>query len=58
MALSVELLKILACPRCIGEVKPVDDGSALVCEACRLRFPVRDDIPLMLLDEAERIGDR
>ncbi|AJY68489.1 Trm112 family protein [Geobacter sulfurreducens] len=58
MALSIKLFEILACPRCTGEVKPVNNGSALVCEACRLRFPVRDDIPVMLLDEAERIGDR
>lgn len=57
MALSSELLKILACPRCRGEVKRAVDGSSLVCPACRLKYPIRDDIPVMLVDEAEEIGD-
>lgn len=53
MAVLEELLALLACPRCKGELKKSDDGAALVCPACRLRYPVRDGIPVLLIDEAE-----
>ena len=46
-----ELLDILACPLCKTEVKL--DGEYLVCVKCRRRYPIRDDIPIMLVDEAE-----
>ncbi len=57
MALSIELLKILACPRCKGGVILRDDEAGLVCDSCRLIYPVRDGIPVMLVDEAEKIGE-
>lgn len=53
MALSQELLDILACPKCKGEVKLTANGDGLVCEACRLLYPIRDDIPIMLIDQAQ-----
>ncbi|AJE03714.1 Trm112 family protein [Geobacter pickeringii] len=56
MALSEGLLEILACPRCKGKVVLRGDESGLVCESCRLVYPVRDGIPVMLVDEAEKIG--
>jgi uncharacterized protein YbaR (Trm112 family) len=46
-----ELLKILACPVCKTEV--VLEGERLVCVKCGLRYPIRDDIPVMLKEEAE-----
>ena len=52
MSLSPQLLAILVCPRCKGELDYREQESILVCPACALRFPVRDDIPVMLLDEA------
>ena len=54
MAISTELLEILRCPKCKSEVKLKDDESGLVCQKsdCRLVYPVRDDIPVMLIDEA------
>lgn len=55
MSISRELLEILACPKCKGCVRLREDGGAIVCEACRLAYPVRDDIPVMLIDEAEKI---
>jgi len=55
MPIKQELLDILACPQCKGEIRPRDDQQALVCDACRLAYPIRDDIPVMLIDEAERI---
>ena len=53
MNISKELLEILACPKCKGEVTVGEDHTGLVCETCRLVYPVKDDIPIMLVDEAE-----
>ncbi|MBT3378308.1 MAG: Trm112 family protein [Lentisphaerae bacterium] len=53
--ISKELLDILACPAC-DERPPVllsEDGAWLVCQTCGRRYPVRDEIPVMLVDEAE-----
>ncbi len=57
MALSKELLDILACPRCKGELELLSGESGLICHACRLKYPIRDDIPVMLVEEAERFGE-
>ena len=56
MALSNDLLAILACPQCKGALRHEPELPALVCAACRLRFPIRDDIPVMLVAEAEKIS--
>ena len=55
MAISRELLDILACPKCKGDLKLEDDGSGLVCESCKLKFPIKNDIPVMLIDEAIKL---
>lgn len=52
MSLSPQLLSILVCPKCKGELDYREAESSLVCPRCALRFPVREDIPIMLLDEA------
>jgi uncharacterized protein YbaR (Trm112 family) len=52
MAISEDLLMILACPACKAKVELKPDGSALKCVACKRVYPVRDDIPVMLIDEA------
>ncbi|HUR97192.1 MAG TPA: Trm112 family protein [Pyrinomonadaceae bacterium] len=54
MALSPELLEILRCPKCKSEVELKPDNSGLKCTApeCALVYPIRDDIPVMLIDEA------
>lgn len=54
MAVTKELLDILVCPKCKGPIAPSSDASTLDCAACRLRYPVRDGIPVLLIDEAER----
>jgi hypothetical protein len=51
------LLEILACPRCKGKVHYNKNGDALVCDACALAYPIRDDIPVMLVDEAKSVSD-
>jgi len=50
-----ELLDILACPKCKGRVVPDESFTHLVCGACKVRYPIEDDIPIMLIDRAERI---
>lgn len=55
MAVSKELLDILACPKCKGELVLTAARDGLVCEACRLLYEIRDDIPIMLIDEARPI---
>ena len=52
MSVSEELLRILACPKCKGGIRLNEKGDGLDCEACRLTYPIRDDIPVMLIDEA------
>ncbi len=48
-----ELFEILVCPKCKGELKYDDEQDTLICEQCRLIYRVEDDIPIMLIDEAE-----
>jgi uncharacterized protein YbaR (Trm112 family) len=52
MAISQDLLEILACPVCKVKVELEPDGSGLKCIECRRVYPIRDDIPVMLTDEA------
>ncbi len=56
MSINKELLEILACPVCKGGLRQTEDGEGLVCDRCRLKYPVKDGIPVMLADEAEKIG--
>jgi len=53
MAVSPELLEILVCPACkTSPVVSINNGAGLKCEQCRRVYPVKDDIPVMLIDEA------
>mgnify|MGYP001074653890 CR=1 FL=1 len=52
MSLSPELLALLVCPRCKGPLEYDEAAARLACAACSLAYPVRDDIPIMLIDEA------
>ncbi len=56
MALSKELLEILACPKCKGDVKLNGNEDGLVCEKCKLVYEIREDIPVMLIDEAKPLS--
>lgn len=47
-----DLLAILACPKCKGPVKYKEDEEGLVCEACMLLYEIRDNIPVMVIEEA------
>lgn len=52
--LKKELLDILACPACKGELTYDEDNQKLTCQECRLRYRIEDDIPIMLIEEAEK----
>jgi uncharacterized protein YbaR (Trm112 family) len=54
MNLNPALLEIVVCPDCHGKLVEDDPASELVCSSCRLAYPVRDDIPVLLVDEARR----
>ena len=49
-----ELLEILACPNCRAELRADETASELVCTGCGYAYPVRDDIPVLLVDEARK----
>jgi uncharacterized protein YbaR (Trm112 family) len=51
--LKQELLDILACPKCKGDLEYDKKNQKLICHACRLKYTIKDDIPIMLIDEAE-----
>ncbi len=55
MPLSQELLALLVCPKCRGDLRYDRDAERLICEACALRYPVVDGVPVMLPEEAEKI---
>ncbi len=53
MAISEELLEILVCPKCRGEINLNKTKDGLECSACKLVYEIKDDIPIMLIDEAK-----
>ncbi len=55
MTLAPELLEILVCPKCKGDLDYRPAEGVLVCPACRLAYPIEDDIPIMLIDEAKPV---
>lgn len=52
--LERELLDIIACPQCKGELEYKEKDDQLICNSCRLIYRIQDDIPIMLIDEAEK----
>jgi len=52
VSIHPDLLTILACPKCKGALAPLGAGEGLACPACGVVYPVRDDIPIMLVEEA------
>ena len=54
MNLDPALLEIIVCPNCRSALAVDDAASELVCTSCRYAYPVRDDIPVLLVDEARK----
>jgi len=57
MAVSQELLDILVCPKCKGEIHLNTNQDGLICDACKLVYEIREDIPVMLIDEAKPLQE-
>lgn len=55
MAIDKELLDILACPKCKGDIYLNKEGNGLICDKCKLKYEIKDDIPVMLIDEAIKL---
>lgn len=56
MPVDAQLIDLLVCPDCHGEIEYKERRQVIICTACGLRYPVRDNIPVMLVEEAERPG--
>lgn len=56
MAIPKDLLSVLVCPKCQGPVRTAPDGNAVLCNRCQLHYPVRDDVPVMIAEEAVVLG--
>lgn len=52
MTINKELLDILACPKCKGDLELTSQEDGLICRACQLIYPIREEIPVMLIEEA------
>ena len=57
MAISKELLDILVCPQCKGKIYLNTACDGLICDKCKLLYEIKDDIPIMLIDEAKPLSD-
>ena len=57
MGISKELLDILACPKCKGDIYINEKGDGLICDNCKLLYEIKDDIPIMLIDEARQLNE-
>ncbi|NTW17785.1 MAG: Trm112 family protein [Syntrophaceae bacterium] len=55
MAISKELLDILACPKCKGGIHLNEEGNGLICDRCKLLYEIKDDIPIMLIEKAKQL---
>ncbi len=52
MALDKELLDIIACPKCKGDLIYKEEENCLICKNCKLKYKIEDDIPILLIEEA------
>ena len=57
MSINPELLEILACPKCKGDIYLNAEENGLICDNCKLMYAIKDDIPIMLIDEAKPLED-
>ena len=56
MAFDKELLEILVCPKCKGNLELTSNEDGLNCNACKLKYPIKEDIPIMLIDQAQPLS--
>ena len=51
----LHLIEILVCPKCKGDIRADDSGKSIICDSCKLSHPIKDGIPVMIIDEADKI---
>jgi hypothetical protein len=56
MPIAPELIELLACPKCKGEVRLVEAKGGFVCESCKLLYAIEDDIPNFIIEEAKPLA--
>jgi uncharacterized protein YbaR (Trm112 family) len=56
MPLNEQLLKILVCPKCKGKVRFDEKDNCLICDECKLLYEIKNEIPIMLVEEAKKIS--
>lgn len=56
MTLNKKLLEILICPQCRGKVRLDEKSKGIICDNCKLFYEIKDDIPVMLVEEAKKIS--
>ena len=56
MGIDKELLDILVCPKCKGDLNLTKKQDGLICQKCYVKYPVQDDIPILLIDEAQPLN--
>ncbi|MGD9008711.1 MAG: Trm112 family protein [Desulfobacteraceae bacterium] len=57
MPVNPELMEILVCPKCQGPIYLESSQKGIICDNCRLRYEVRDNIPIMLIEQAQPLDD-
>lgn len=57
MSINADLLDVLACPKCKSGIRVSKDENWIVCDTCKLVYEIREDIPVMLIDEAKQVED-
>jgi uncharacterized protein len=57
MAFDIELLDILACPKCKNELCMNSKKDGLICKHCKIVYEIRDDIPILLVDQASKLSN-
>ena len=55
MGIDKELLEIICCPQCKGDIRLTENEDGFICDACKLKYPVKEGIPVMLIDQAEKL---
>jgi len=58
MGIDKDLLDILACPKCKGDLELTEKEDGLICHKCQLLYEIKDGIPIMLIDEAKPLGEK
>ena len=57
MPVNKKLLELIICPQCRGRIRLEENANGIICDKCRLMYDIKDDIPVMLVEEARKLSD-